>query len=139
MTTTTNTTNRTRRVAKRIGAGLAVVGTAAALSIGGAGAASASSYGSTPLSPGQGACSPSQYAGYQVRADGWATNQGAKYKLLRNGQVVANTPTRVNSWSIELRSAYGNFPGPGYYSICAQNTGTQNTIATLQLLTDFEF
>ena len=33
---------------------------------------------------------------------------------------------------------YGTFPGPGYYSLGAQNTGTLNTIATLQLRTDSE-
>ena len=53
--------------------------------------------------------------------------------------VVANTANRANIWAMELRSAYGNFPGPGYYSVCAQNTGTRNTVATLQLRTDYEF
>jgi hypothetical protein len=52
---------------------------------------------------------------------------------------VLNSPTRANSWSAELRTSYGTFPGPGYYSVCAQNTGTANTIATLQLRTDSEF
>ena len=139
MITTAASTTRTGRLATRIGTGLAVAGAAAVLSIGGATAASASSYGSAPVSPGQGTCSFSQYAAFQVRADGWATNQGAKFKLLRNGQVVANSSTRVNTWSVELRTSYGNFPGPGYYTICAQNTGTLNTIATLQLRTDNEF
>lgn len=136
---TTTPTNATRRLATRIGTGLAITATAAALSFSGAGSAAASQYGSYALAPGQGACSPAQYASYQVRADGWATGQGAKFKLLRNGQVVQNTPYRVPSWAVERRSAYGNFPGPGYYSVCAQNTGTTNTIVTLQLRTDFEF
>jgi hypothetical protein len=91
------------------------------------------------LTPGNGVCSANQYASYQVRADGYATNQGAKFKLLRNGVVIQNTPTRVNAWSGELRSAYGTFPGPGYYSICAQNTGTANTTVTLQIRSDYEF
>lgn len=140
MTTSTSTPTRVRRsIASRIGAGLAVAGAAVAFSLGGATAASAQSYGSTPLAPTAGTCSPSQYAGYQVRADGWATVQGAKFKLLKNGVVVLNSPTRANSWSAELRTSYGTFPGPGYYSVCAQNTGTANTIATLQLRTDSEF
>jgi hypothetical protein len=52
--------------------------------------------------------------------------------------VVANTPSRVTTWSIDLRSAPGTFPGPGHYSLCAQNTGSTNTIATMQLRTDWE-
>ena len=127
------------KIARRIVNGIAVSGAVAALSVAGAATASAQQYGSYPLAPSQGQCTPAQYASFQVRGDGWATNQGAKFKLLRNGVVVANTPYRVNSWSIELRSSYGNFPGPGYYSLCAQNTGTLNTIATLQLRTDWEF
>jgi hypothetical protein len=136
---TRSTTRTRRRVVGRIGSGLAATGAAAAILTFGGTAANASYYGSTPLSPGQGTCSPSQYASFQVRADGWATNQGAKFKLLRNGQVVTNTPSRANSWAVELRSSWGNFPGPGYYSVCAQNTGTANTTVTLQLRTDYEF
>ena len=125
--------------ARKIITSLAVAGAAAAISVGGASTASAQQYGSYPLSPGAGQCTPTQYAGYQVRADASATADGAKFKLVRNGVVVANTANRANIWAMELRSAYGNFPGPGYYSVCAQNTGTRNTIATLQLRTDYEF
>lgn len=137
-----NTSHRTtthRIVARRIVTGLAITGAAAALSVAGAGAASAQQVGSYALSPGQGQCTPVQYAGYQVRGDAWATGQGAKFKLLRNGVVVWNTPSRATAAAVELRSAYGTFPGPGNYSLCAQNTGTTNTIATLQLRTDGEF
>lgn len=123
----------------RLARAAVIASAAAALGLTAAGAASALSYASYPLSPSQGACTPAQYAAFQVRADGWATNQGAKFKLLRNGVVVTNTPTRVNAWAAELRTAYGNFPGPGYYSVCAQNTGTANTIATMELRTDSEF
>jgi hypothetical protein len=140
LTATTVTTRRPapRRLSTRIGTGLAITGAAAALSFAGAGAASASSYASYTLAPGQGAC-VAQFASYQVRVDGWATGQGAKFKLLRNGQVVLNTPNRVPAWAAELRTSYGTFPGPGSYSICAQNTGTTNTMITLQLRTDNEF
>ena len=126
-------------ITRKLVTALVSTGAAAAFSIAGASVASAQQYGSYSLSPGAGDCTNAQYASYQVRVDGWATNQGAKFKLLRNGVVVANTPTRVNSWSAEFRSAYGNFPGAGYYSVCAQNTGSANTIATLQLRTDGEF
>ncbi len=137
-TGTTHIADR-RRIGARISAGLAVAGAAVALTLGGAAAANAQSYGSTALAPGAGVCSPSQYASYQVRADAWATADGAKFKLLRNGAVVTSSPTRVNAWAAEFRSSYGTFPGPGYYSVCAQNTGTTNTIATVQLRTDGEF
>ena len=136
---TTSTTRSLRSTARRVGTGLAIVGAAAALSVVGTGAASAQQTGTYALSPGMGQCTPTQYASYQVRGDATATAQGAKFKLLRNGVVVASTPSRANAYAVELRSSYGTFPGPGYYSLCAQNTGTTNTIAYLQLRTDGEF
>ena len=129
----------TTRLSARIAAAVLATGAATAITLAGAAAAQAGPPTSTVLTPGNGACSASQYASYQVRADGYATNQGAKFKLLRNGVVIQNTPTRVNAWSGELRSAYGMFPGPGYYSVCAQNTGTANTTVTLQIRSDNEF
>lgn len=140
MTTTTPRTRSARRtISRRIVTGVTMAGAAAALAVAATVPASAEQVGSYALSPGQGQCTPSQYAGYQVRGDVWATGQGAKFKLLRNGVVVWNTPSRVTAGAVELRSAYGTFPGPGYYSLCAQNTGTTNTIATMQLRTDGEF
>ena len=64
---------------------------------------------------------------------------GGLAPLVRNGGVVANTANRVTNYAIELRTAYGTFPGPGYYSLCATNTGTSNTLATVQIRTDYEF
>lgn len=128
-----------RTLTARIAGAVLATGAAGAIALAGAGAANAQSSSTTALSPGQGVCSTSQYAAYQVRADGQATGQGAKFKLLRNGAVIAATSGRVNNWSAESRAAYGNFPGPGYYSVCAQNTGTTNTIVTLRLRTDSEF
>lgn len=125
--------------ARKIIKGLAVTAAAAAISAGGAATASAQQSGAYALAPGTGQCTNTQYASYQVRADGSATGQGAKFKLLRNGVVVSNTANRATAWAVELRSAYGTFPGPGYYSVCAQNTGTTNTTGTLQLRTDAEF
>jgi hypothetical protein len=52
--------------------------------------------------------------------------------------VVWSTPSRATAAAVEFRSASGTFPGPGSYSLCAQNTGTSNTTATLQLKTDTE-
>ncbi len=143
MTSTATSTNlvdskRRRRIATRVGAGLAAAGAAAALAVTGAASASAQQYGSYPLSPGQGACTAPQYASFQVRADFWATGDGAKFKLLKNGQVVINTPFRATAGAFEFRSSNGTFPGPGYYTLCAQNTGDRNTIATMQLRTDWE-
>jgi hypothetical protein len=129
----------TRRIATRIATGLATTATVAAISLGGASAASASQFTSVTLAPGQGVCTAPQYAGYQVRADGTATGQGAKFKLQRNGFVVVNTPNRANYWAAELRSSYGTFPGSGSYQACAQNTGTAYTTVSLQLRTDGEF
>lgn len=129
----------TRTLAARIAGAVLATGAAGAIALAGAGAANAQSYSTTALSPGQGVCSASQYASYQVRADGTATGQGAKFRLLRNGVVITNTAGRVNNWAFESRTAYGNFPGPGYYSVCAQNTGTTNTVVTLQLRSDSEF
>lgn len=128
-----------RSTVRKVMTGLVVAGAATALSLAGAGTASAMQYGSFPLSPGQGGCTQAQYASYQVRGDAWATGQGAKFKLLRNGSVVWNTPSRATAAAVELRTSYGTFPGPGYYTLCAQNTGTTSTIATLQLRTDSEF
>lgn len=138
-TTDTDDAGRRRRLATRLGAGLAAAGAGAAIAVTVAAPASAQQYGSYPLSPGFGDCTPSQYASYQVRADFWATGEGAKFKLLKNGQVVINTPFRATAGAFELRSSNYTFPGPGNYTVCAQNTGTKNTIATMQLRTDWEF
>jgi hypothetical protein len=127
-----------RSISGRPGRRLAtVVALAGASVVTGSQLALAVAAGSFPEAPGQGDC-VSQYADYAVRGDAWATADGAKFKLLRNGSVVANTPTRATNWAVERRTAYGNFPGPGLYSLCAQNTGTRNTVATLQLKTDAE-
>ena len=89
----------TTRLSGRIAAAVLATGAATAIALGGAAAAQAGPPSSTVLTPGNGVCSASQYASYQVRADGYATNQGAKFKLLRNGVVIQNTPTRVNAWA----------------------------------------
>jgi hypothetical protein len=123
-----------RTTARRLAAALSLAGFVA---VGAADIAAAVAAGSYPEAPGQGDC-VSQYAGYAVRGDAWATADGAKFKLLRNGAVIDSTATRATNWGVERRTAYGTFPGPGLYSLCAQNTGTRNTTATLQLKTDAE-
>jgi hypothetical protein len=125
-------------VTARLAGFAAIAATAATLALAGAGSASAESFGTNGLAPGQTACTQ-QYASYQVRGDATATQGGAKFKLLKNGIVVNSTPTRAIAYGVELRSAYGTFPGPGYYSLCATNTGTTNTIVTLRVRTDSEF
>lgn len=118
----------------RIAAGLAVVGAVLAAPS----AAYANTYTGQFLGPGASACI-SQYAGYQVRVDTTATAKGAKFRLYRNGAQVAASPTpNTTAWSLELRTAWGNFPGAGTYSVCAVNTGTTNTFVTLQLRGDGE-
>ena len=112
----------------------------AALVLAGAGSASAMQSGYRILSPGQQYC-VSQYAAYQVRADGFATGQGAKFKLQLAGTTVTGTasPGLVTNWAAELRTAYGTFHAPGTYTACATNNGTTNTTVQMQLKTDGEF
>src|SRR6476646_1062470 len=95
------------RFTARVASGVLATGAAAAIALVGAGAANAAPPVSQGLVPGATVCSPSQYASFQVRGDGAATLYGAKFKLVRNCGVVANTPNRVNNSAIELRSAYG--------------------------------
>jgi hypothetical protein len=101
-------------------------------------AAFANTYTGQFLGPGASTCI-SQYAAYQVRVDTTATAKGAKFRLYRNGAQVAASPTpTTNAWSAEFRTAWGNFPGAGNYSVCGVNTGTTNTFVTLQLRSDGE-
>jgi hypothetical protein len=115
-------------------------GTAAVALAALAGTASAGPAATRILTPGQQWC-VSQYASYQVRGDGSATGQGAKFKIQYNGVAVPGTgsPGLVRYWAAELRTSNGTFPGPGYYSACATNNGTANTTVTLQIRTDGEF
>ena len=130
-----HTNSRRRALARGLLAASTLAGVA---TIAAAGQASADVATSVSLSPGQSYC-VSQYAGYQVRGDGWATAGGARFKLLRAGTVLEATPGRVTAWAAERRTAYGNFPGPGVYSVCAYNTGDTRTTATLRIRSDGEF
>ena len=48
--------------------------------------------------------------------------QGAKFKLLRNGAVIANTAEPGLQLVGRVPDRVRQLPGPGYYSVCAQNT-----------------
>lgn len=120
---------------RRLSLASAALGVAAVVGL--AGSAQAAQATTVTLAPGQSAC-VTQYASYQVRGVGGATADGARFKILRNGQVVLATPGRVSTWNAELRSAFGTFPGPGYYAVCAYNTGTRTTTATVEIRTDAE-
>lgn len=124
----------------RIGRAAVLTAVAAVAVLGSATAAQAATSTSATLVPGQQIC-VQQYAGYQVRGEGTATNQGAKFKITFNGSGIPGlgSPGLVTGWAAEARSAYGTFPGSGYYSACATNNGTANTKVTLKILTDSEF
>lgn len=130
-------TATTRSTLSRISRTALLTGIGAAAILGSATAAQAAGGNTVVLSPGQQAC-VQQYAGYQVRGEGTATAQGAKFKLTRNGAVVNGSPGLVRGWAAEARSAYGTFPGPGLYVVCATNNGTANTTANLLIRTDSE-
>jgi len=115
-----------------------LAGVSASVLLGTAAAANASQSATVTLSPGAQAC-VQQYASYQVRGEGTATGQGAKFKLTHNGVVVNGSPGLVIGWAAEARSSYGNFPGPGVYVVCATNNGSAKTTATLRILSDAEF
>jgi hypothetical protein len=126
-----------RSITARAATVAAVVGGSAAALLMSAGTASADTANTTVLNPGESTC-VQQYANYQVRGEGTATGGGARFKLLNNGSVLLATSGRVNAWAAELRSSYGNFPGAGYYAVCAYNTGTAKTTVFLRIRTDGE-
>jgi hypothetical protein len=122
----------------RLTAAATLAGLAATAAVATASPASAYALQSRNLQPGESVC-VSQYAGYQVRGEGTATAAGARFKILKGVTVVSATPGRVNNWAAELRSSWGTFPGPDYYSACAYNTGTTATKVTISIKTDGEF
>jgi hypothetical protein len=102
------------------------------------GAAQADSYTGQLLTPGATAC-VSQYATYQVRAEATASNRGAKIRVYKDGAQIAASPTDTTAgYAAEFRTYWGNFPGPGYYTICALNKQTTNTFVTVRVRSDAE-
>ncbi|HKT03866.1 MAG TPA: hypothetical protein VJT31_30415 [Rugosimonospora sp.] len=101
-------------------------------------AAHADSYTGQFLGTGQSAC-VSQYASYQVRVDGTASNMGAKFRVYRNGVQIAASPTDTTAgYAAEFRSSWGNFPGAGYYTLCALNKQSTNSFVTVRVRGDAE-
>ncbi|CAM5545260.1 hypothetical protein GCM10010329_27230 [Streptomyces spiroverticillatus] len=144
MNTTTITKSRGIRTAsgrgKALTAGAAAAGAAALALLAAAGPASAAQFYGGTLHPGEQRC-VQQHAEHKVRADGTATQQGAKFKLQYQGVTVPGTgsPGLVSAWAVELRDTNGTFPGAGDYTACVTNNGTANTNVRLNLKTDGEF
>lgn len=78
-----------------------------------------------------------QYASYQVRYQG-TSKKPIHFRVFRNGVVIDSAPNATSIYN-ELRTSFGNFPGPGYYELCAVNNTTVSTQVTLSLSTDAEF
>jgi hypothetical protein len=125
-------TNRVRRAAIVAG-GFAAIGALALPA-----AAFADSYAGQFLTTNQSVCT-SQYAGYQARVDGTASNQGAKFRVYKDGaQIAASATQTTGGYAAEFRTSAHTFSGPGYYSICALNKEAGNTFATVRVRTDRE-
>jgi hypothetical protein len=94
------------------------------------------------LQPNQSQCfsRPAGSGVYQVRAEGSATRNGARFRFLHNGVVLNATSTdTATAFAAERRTAYGNYPGPGTYTICAANHHPTNTLVNLRILVNNEF
>jgi hypothetical protein len=129
---TTTRTSRIRRAAITVG-GLAAIGVLALPA-----AAYADTYNAQFLTTNQSVCS-SQFANYQARVDGTASNQGAKFRVYKDGtQIAASLTQTTGGYAAEFRTSSGNFYGPGQYSICALNKQASNTFATVRVRTDGE-
>jgi hypothetical protein len=97
--------------------------------------ASSAGWGGT-LRPGEQQCLTAT-ATYQIRADGQATASGARFKVTRNGTLVAGTPSgTITAFAYEARTSLGTFAGPGTYTICATNNNATKTLVNLHLFTD---
>ena len=108
---------------------------AALIAIPSAAFANVTGWGGT-LHSGQETCI-SANANYQVRADGQATKQGAKFRVMRNGVLVYGTPgPNTTAFAYEGRTSYGTFAGPGTYTLCAKNNNTPDTLVNIHLFTD---
>jgi hypothetical protein len=138
----TKPASRIRRIATVAGA--TIVGASAALAALAPTAAQAADpigWGGT-LQSSQSHCF-SRYADssvYQVRAEGTATGTGARFRFLRNGVVLDATPVdTARTFAAERRSAYGNYPGSGTYTICAANHHATSTLVNLRILFNNQF
>jgi len=128
--------NRIRRIAT-------VAGLAGALAVLAPTAAHADPIGwGGTLTPGQTKCL-TRTAGndvHQVRVEGTATGQGARFRFLRDRTVLEATSTdTVGGFAAERRTSLGNYPSPGVYEICAANHRSTNTLVNIRVLFNNEF
>ena len=77
-----------------------------------------------------------QYAGYQVRVEGLA-NKSLHFRVFRNGFAIQSFQGST-AFASEMRTSWGNFPGAGYYKVCAVNNTTMNNWASVSIRTDSE-
>jgi hypothetical protein len=132
-TTTTTTRSRLARRLRR-GAVIAALAGAALAAAPAPAQAGYSGYGLT-LTPGSTAC-VGAYASYQVRGEGFADRQGAKFTLYKDGALVQSSFGSVPNYAVERRSSLGNFPGAGFYTFCAKNNKDTNTLVNIYIYTD---
>ena len=112
-----------------------IVGAAVSTAVLSAGPANAAQVASSQLAPGAQVCAE-QYANYQVRVEGLA-NKSLHFRVFRNGFAIQSYPGST-AFASELRSSWGNFPGAGYYKVCAVNNTTTNNWASVSIRTDSE-
>ena len=94
----------------KAGAASLIVGAAVSTAVLSAGPANAAQVASSQLAPGAQVCAE-QYANYQVRVEGLA-NKSLHFRVFRNGFAIQSYPGST-AFASELRSSWGNFPGPG--------------------------
>jgi len=120
-----------------------IAGATAALAVLAPSAAQADTIGwGGTVQPGQTQCFSRTAASfvYQVRAEGSATRAGARFRFLYNGVVLNASPTdTATAFAAERRTAYGNYPGSGTYTICAANHHATSTLVNLRILVNNEF
>jgi hypothetical protein len=131
MTARTTSPSRIRRTVA-----LAAVAVGAALALPGVAHAADSTSGKTLGFFNDSVCTAQVWAGYQVRAEGTATRNGAKFFVYKDGAPVYHTAPTSSGFAAEFRSQWGNFPGAGWYQVCAVNKQTTLTYATVRLRTD---
>jgi hypothetical protein len=125
--------SRVRRLSR---AAAAIAGLAGAAVIALPGAAFANYGWGGTLSPGSTAC-VGQQANYQVRGEGNSYGP-VKYTLYRDGVLVA-TSGGVTAYAVERRSSLGNFPGPGFYTLCGKNNQGSGILTNIRILVDGDF
>jgi len=124
------------RVRVRRGLAVAALAVGAALALPGVAQAADSTNGKTLGFLNDSVCTAQAWAGSQVRAEGTATRNGAKFFVYKDGAPVYNTTPTSGGFAAEFRSRWGTFPGAGWYQVCAVNKQTTLTYATVRLRTD---